>query len=758
MLRSWGTTALAVGVGSIAASGAWSGGCSPTRPTELVPGALSQVQVPADLAGIKLEVFANGAMKFNNSYTVVNGTAFLPATLGIVSAGPAETTVAVVIAGYDPKGVAIAGGEFADPTRPIGDVGSAGGPRVKRGSVQTYVDQHTLFLPMSLSYSCWDTTCPGSATSGQTCKGGQCVDQQTDAKTLVDFTPSLIDGTQSCFSPPSCFNPAVTALVVDADKCLYDLPSGETPGAGVNVRLLYQDMQLVKNQATQAWQPQVVQTSEQEILNVEPYAPPGSPVEGYAIPDPNKPRRFQLAPGLCNLVKASVVPPSPPTTGNGPVLYHTVSAVQVSTTCPSKLPLLPICAAEQNQVTQTLDGGATTNVVCDQPITLVPAPSAVYMVVDDSSVMSGAFGSQGYATIMGLSLSNPLFKRTYVGFRFLDHLESDCTASSTPYASPALDFKPASVAQPGIAQLLLNPMAPDPGPDGGLPDGGFVPLFLEGAMRADVGAYRHLLDFSSGLNEPLGVGAVMFFINRVPDSRRPTTPDGGVIADGGLVDPQFEAGLPWGLDCYPALATGGGTDAKAALEEQIAAAAAKGTQSDFVILNNGIPGLDAVRGTPLKFFQGIQSDLEAQGVTAVQVLDATEPKTQASQVLATFASTATTLGTCLYELPSGVDENASLSFTIPIPVQGLNGVAPLPISIPHDATCTAATQFTADGWRIEGTHIRVCGSNPGLSCWKLRTTVEGVGAQVLRSAGDGGTANIPEVPVTVTMPCVDGGP
>lgn len=756
------TLAIGIGIAGIATSGAWgSAGCTATKPTELVPGALTQVNIPKSLAGLRVQVYVNGTgPAFDQFYTVSNGIAFLPATLGVVSAGNATTRVEIIIAGFDQAGVSCP--QWQDGTQALGAVGNPPcGPRVKRASIQTYVDQRTLFLPMNLSYSCWGQDCEGDAGVGaqavSTCKAASCVDNVTDPHTLVDFDPSLIDGTQDCFSPSKCFTPVVTAEPVDPDNCTYTVPPGETNGPGLNVRVIYQDLLL-----PDAGAPYNDATSEQEILNLEPNDPAHNlPLEGYSIPDSNKPFQFQLGAGLCSLVKAFDTPP-PGVIPGSPKHYHTISAVQVSTTCPSKPPLLPICAPEQNKAALGADGGPSTGIVCDQPITLVQAPSAIYMVMDDSSIMSGAFGSDGYATAMGLALGNPLFKRTYVAFEFMDHNLGDCALDAgTPYAMPgssvpdSVDFTVATLAQPKIAKLLLNPPFPEPVLDAGQPAGGFKPLVLEGAMRLDVGAFKHLSDFATGLKsnkDQLEVGAVMFFVNR----QSVTTAQPITFIDGGLtMVPTSQYTPPIGQDCYQGI-NDGGTAAQTTLEQQIIAADAVGLQTYFVVLNNGLYQV----GTPIPFFDTIKAAVAAQGVKTMQVIDATADKSHLAEILGSFSNTATALGTCLYELPLGVDTNANLSFTVPVPIPASLGLpasvptAPTPIPIKPDSTCSAATQDTANGWSIDTGHIRVCGG----ACTELRGFVEATTAAVLATTpADAGSPTIPEVPVTVVQPCVHGG-
>jgi hypothetical protein len=747
----------------------------------VVPGALSQIEVPKNLAGIRVQVKAEGSVKYDQTKAVTNGVVFLPATLGVVSGGSAATTVTVIVAGYNQDAVQNPNGEYSNGSGQITEVGSdpagttpdkASAPSVRRTSVLTYVNQRTLFLPMNLSYACWGATCSMSDPDGNTCKANACGTSNVDASTLVDFDPSLVDGTQDCFSPTQCFSPVTTAVLVDASTCLYEVPPDQVSGLGLNVRILYQDQKLVTNPATHTQIPQTVPTSEEEILSEESVA---GLSEGFAIPDPAKPEQFQLAPGLCQLVKNAQ---KPPTTIPASGIYHAISAVQVSTTCPSKLPLLPICAAEQNVPAVGADGGPTTNLVCDQPITLDPVPSAIYMVMDNSSIMSGAFGPQGYATAMGLSLGNPVFKRTYVAFDFLDHNQADCTTTSpTSYVTlgkagtTSLDFTLANVGQATVAGFLGNVTPPDPGPDGGVPPGGFAPLYLQAAMRSDVGVYKHLQDFTTGLQETPAVAAAMFFVNRIPDSTGLGDagdlmgPDNLVTAPAqacSSLSPPLPQGtpctVPGGVDCQPALDTAGDTSAQTALEQQIIAADKNGLQSYFVILNNAI----YQAGTPLNFFQAIQTAVKAQGVTTMQVLDATAPKADIGNVLATFSNVVTPLGTCLYEAPPGIGTDASVRFTIPIPT-ALNGQAPAPVPVTYNANCNSTNQTSQTGWNLEGSpggiqHLRICGS----SCTDLRESVLAVSAATLGGSGDGGTsttvsdagaASIPEVPVTVTLPC-----
>ena len=222
---------------------------------------------------------------------------------------------------------------------------------------------------------------------------------------------------------------------------------------------------------------------------------------------------------------------------------------------------------------------------------------------------------------------------------------------------------------------------------------------------------------------------------------------------------------PYGQDCNPAIDDAGDTNAQNALVQEIVAADKLGLASDFVILANSLYGV----GDPLPYFKNVQNLVKAQGVTSMQVIDATAPKAQAATVLANFSNVAASFGTCLYEVPPGVGVNGKLEFTLPIPTAISNGAAPAPVSVAYNSMCSAATQNTQRGWNIEGNqgaayqHLRICGTD----CSNLRQSVQVVAAVSLSGGSadgglgagvsDAGAASIPEVPVTVTMPCVDAG-
>jgi uncharacterized membrane protein YgcG len=690
---------------AVSAGSASGSGCSTTRPTELVPAVLSQVVVPHDLQSVRVTVFANGKTSFDQAYDVgPNGTVELPSTLGVVSGEASSTVVRITVRGYE-KPCAESNDCNDQTDNPVGTMGS----RILRRSVQTFVDQRTLFVPMPLSYSCWNHDC--GIASNMTCKGNTCVDGTRAVSELVDFDPSLVDGTGVCFSPKLCFDEkpeggtslSVAPLLVDASSCLYEYPAPAP--VGLNVRAYFQNFAW-KMDTGGHFQPVLQSGGEQEILNEDP-------VEGFTLvstPDAGpgagaKGSLFKLAPGLCELVTAASNPPKTPANG-GAATYITISNLRASPVCPPKTPLLPICKGELTNDPLLPNGVTTTSaLMCNVGVPMAPTQSALYLVMDQSQVMHGAFGLTGSATALSLSLSDPVFKRTSAAFTFLPGQASDCTNASTAFTMPDIDFGLAGAVQTPIAAKLKGWTAPDTAAS---PN----PLELQAAMRLDAGAYKHLTDFLVGKELP-NIAAAMFFVNRAPDATN---------------------------DCNPPL--GGQTTVQAALESEIRQAfdATPSLQTYFVVLDDDAHDSSTPTGA-LTFFKKIQTDLPQ----AVQVLDATQTNTMmaAQTAAANFAKIVTQLGTCVYDygLPANADPTkVEVAFTVPGHAQTV---------VPLASACAAATQDTVNGWNLDNGRLRICGS----SCNDLR---QGILAASAAALAIGQPA--PDLPVTATILCSGSGP
>jgi hypothetical protein len=696
-------------------------GCSTTKPTELVPGVSSQVIVPHDLQAVRLTVQANGGVVFDRNYQVgAGGEVQLPSTLGVLSGASAETVITITVRGYDTTC-----DQSPDCNSPTpATVGAEGASHILRRSVQTFVDQHTLFVPLPLSYSCWDHDC-GDESMG--CAANTCVPSTTSA--LVDFVPSLVDGTDVCFSPGECFgdkpeggaNSTVAPQLVDAASCTYAFP-GPAP-LGLNVRAYYQNFSWTAD-GSGGFFPTLTEGGEQEILNEDP-------VEGFTLvsspPDGGLANEalFKLAPGLCQLVQQASNPPPSPAAG-GASGFITLSALRVANLCPPKQPLLPICAGERTNGPALPTGEVTTNGTCNVAVPLAPTQSALYLLMDKSDVMHGAFGPMGSARALSLSLSDPVFKRTFAAFKFLPGNPADCTGATTSFTTPDLDFALAGSAQSQIATALEN-WTPTETPVGtcqpvtastDCPAATPVcannaciapaPLELQAAARLDAGAYARLLTFLQGKELP-NIAAAMFFVNRVPD----------------LTD-----------DCVPPLV--GKANVQDALESEILSAynAIPSLQTYFVVLDDDAHDTASPTGA-LAFYQKVQADLPQ----AVQVLDATQTDSMAAAetAAANFSKLVTQLGTCLYDyaLPAGADPAT-------VEISYANPLSQTDTFIPAAQGCTAAAQSSVDGWSVDGGRLRVCGA----SCDNLRQTIlaaSGAALQAMQPA--------PDVPLMATVLC-----
>jgi len=806
-MRRLGPKALAWSALAMASAGAAAGtGCKATRATELIPGVSTQMVVTKDLNAIRIDVEANGEIKFCQQYDVApNGIVQLPSTLGVIPAQSPDTLVTVTIRGYDIPGSA--GNDITVcPTSESGaaavdapldtNANTGPGPRIIRRSIQSYVDGHILFLPMPLSYACQDVDC-SMMGAGYACKGGLCVDSLiANSSTLADYDPSLLDGKGLCFSPMACFPDAVPAAVLDSDTCVYGFPPWDTSlaGTGVNVRVFYKDVTWQANPAG-GWEQVVAEAGEEEILNEDPIegftivnaADAGLPEAGPTIKGVDAGPTYnsmgpliQLAPGLCALAKQATKPPPHPASGT--LTYHTISDVQVASLCAPKAPLLPVCAGEWNNSPVLPDGGTTTG-ACNVAIPMQPAPSAMYLVMDQSVYMHGAYGTNGSAQALALSLTDPVFQQTFAAFTYInDPGEVEClsTPSTPSYLAPKLPFDVALDAQPQIA-AALNAWAPSEtggspcnGMGTGTPTGTGVlsnnctagapycylgqcytpfPLDLQGAMQgatSGVGAYQEVETFlgMSNIVAP-NIAGVMFIVNRAPVSAPAAPPEAEdcspaltVTANAG--DPAFTPNC----NSLASTSTGACPSLTNIETEALNAFQSNGLRTYFVVLGN-----DDGSTEPLQFFQTAAADvpqaITALDGTALGNLTSAAGASGAMGDVASFLNSVTQLGTCLYQLPPDVPSTTPASqVEVDFAPAGLPPGADA-TKVKPVANCTAATQASSsppDGWSYDGTsRIRICGP----TCTTLRNDVIAVAA----TQG--------AVPVTVTKLCsgtsADGG-
>jgi hypothetical protein len=149
--------------------------------------------------------------------------------------------------------------------------------------------------------------------------------------------------------------------------------------------------------------------------------------------------------------------------------------------------------------------------------------------------------------------------------------------------------------------------------------------------------------------------------------------------------------------------------------------------------------------------------------TGASVIDATV--TQPEAIFASFQKSLADVATCLYDEPAGIDTTATVNFVTPPGIgQNVNTFPVTSPDIPYDSTCTATSSLAGNsGWNLDNGRIRIC----GMGCAALRATIGAAAASALPSgdagldagftSADGGPPVVPDVPVTVTMPCADGG-
>jgi hypothetical protein len=405
-------------------------GCSPKKQTELVPGVSTQVKVPKELKSIRVDAVVGGQNVFCGVYDVVNGYARLPRTLALQSTGKTGG-VTVYVTGFragtlDPEATQDQQACAITPIPTVKDLKNVDGTsRVLRAAKTNYRQDHVLYLPMPLKFSCFDKGCP--IDQNQVCKAGKCVAMDVDETKLPEYNDNLVFGNSStCFSPQLCLADAVLPEVVDAASCQFalwkspgapdagaDIPF-VTNGSGLNVRVFYDD------------------GSVSEVLDYDQD-------EGFYVPHPDTaPQIFQLADGLCH------------PDADAP---HKVTAIVASGLCASKTPYQPLCDEESPSnpdsdasTTAGDDGGSTCT-----SIEIKPAPSALVVLMDDTTQMQSFFGADAAKKVLELSLGDPVFEKADLVFAFTPG-KTTCGGAFTP----ELSGKTVIASQNDIATLIAS--------------------------------------------------------------------------------------------------------------------------------------------------------------------------------------------------------------------------------------------------------------------------------------------------------------
>jgi hypothetical protein len=443
---------------------------------------MTQIQIPKNLKGVRIDIQASGQQSFgfaaavdptqsSGAYALVT----LPSTLGILH-GTSSGLITITVTGFAelPPG-------WDDTTLPISQAVDGGvtqyaqGIKILRRTRAPFVDGRILFLPMPLRYSCWDTE---QCSTSQTCTAGKCVDLPTvDPNTLAEYSDAILDGrSNTCFKPSTCFADLLQAQLVDSTNCTYrHLIPPPLSRSGLNVKVYYE-------------------AGEEEILDygaAEGFTRVAASVDAGTTNGPE----FTLAPGLCTFVKNY----------NLGLPGRRIHSVRSATVCPPKDVAQPICADEAPK--PVVDAGSTN---CTVEYDLTPSKSALYVLVDRANSMRSAFGPNGLSQVLGFSLQDPAVRTTSMAFKLLPLNPATCTnpSSFTTFSSTTdVPFGLTAVAQPAIAGIVgdaTNVLTTSPS------------LYLDGALDSS-GAYKALRDFKATSGGSFNRVALLIVTNRAAD-------------------------------------------------------------------------------------------------------------------------------------------------------------------------------------------------------------------------------------------------
>lgn len=410
--------------------------CSSTRPTEIVAGVSTQIRVPDDIRAVGVVVQANGAVEFCEHYSVVDGVATLPATLGVLGQSGLSTrgTVTVQVIGFR-----TARSEFEKDCLVRAEDTGLDAMVIRRRRL-TFVDDQIKFLPLPLKESCADNHCSSEA---ETCIGGKCVIADIDAASLSNYSDSLLFGnTNTCFDARRCLAEGLTVPVQLEDpktctfKALWPARLQKPAPGDLNVRLFFKSFG-------------------SEVLDLDFDSTAEDQREGFAFAgEEDDALTFKLAPNLCENAYAVDNP--------------SVLSIDASAACTAKRALQPICDSYVPPNLHAGSGGSGTggagsggsgtggnqgSGICTLA-GLEPVESVVYVLMDQSKSMSKFFGDGGLAFAVSLPLSSPVARRTKVAFDFLPPQEEQCGTDA--YATPRVPFGAVEDVRVPIGVLLSN--------------------------------------------------------------------------------------------------------------------------------------------------------------------------------------------------------------------------------------------------------------------------------------------------------------
>jgi hypothetical protein len=461
-----------IGASVVLAATVASAACTSKKETQFVAGLKTQVQIPRDLRSVVVRVSSGGDLRFCRAYPVTKGKAELPQSLGTRDIQlDQDLPIEIIVAGLS-TGITSTGNICPNTFKvgdrvPALDLGSDGETadsadgqiRVFRRSVQQYVPGRAIYIPMPIWYSCFDRDCTtpegtSKPLSDPTCKAGRCVASAVDPKKLaasVNYSKSLGDSLHftdtnetspllkgvgnQCFRArtaegvPGCFDAVLPPKVIDAATCLFEIVEvPNIPFRGVNVEAIFEGGFV------------------REILDQDEE-------EGFFLPDAKNPKRFQLAPGLCDAYNGRKQ--------DGYTLLHPITAINASSVCPAKTVLLPLCYDEEVKKVYGENGTPAPSSGARPGQRLAPTPSGLVILFDATEGNKDAFASGGIADLLtSVALKDPALDAVSMGLTLLPDADQRCEpkfavapATGDATRQKIRDALALFTGEPGLAKL-----------------------------------------------------------------------------------------------------------------------------------------------------------------------------------------------------------------------------------------------------------------------------------------------------------------
>lgn len=463
--------------------------------------------------------------------------------------------------------------------------------RILRRSIQQYRDGHVLYVPMPLRWSCFDQK------DEQICSADE--GKTCKAGKCVDATVdpnSLIEYRPELLdgsNPASCFSQLLCLSGEQVAK-LVDANNCiyELPNADSSGNL---NVRLIYDGFVS------------EVLDQDPD-------EGFTIVDP---QHFKLAAPYCD-----------------PAAAKKVLAVSASHQCVPKVITQPVC-----------DDGTQV---------LIPAPSAVTVVVDRAPETQKMYGSN--AQKLDTPLTDPVFSTTSVGF--LNVHPGDVNVCGDTYSNFDSAFGDVPLQLAFLAQgQIVSALKGDPGETSGVPSAPFG-VVIHGAAQS----LAQLAQQSASQGQPLNEAAIAIVTGRNPV-------DTSVCS--GANDPLAAA----------------------------AAALQQGVKTYVFVIKppDGLPDPDQTTFDNANALAAAGGTGQAVGFTSLD-----KNPDQAS--LDGFGQIISSLSSCLYEKPGNITDPAKAK------VQIISAAAGGFKDVGYNAQCSSSNT-SVDGWSMDDKQIRICGAS-----------------------------------------------